>query len=416
MSRSICRWSSIAALVAAIGLASVPGALAAHPRSGKAYTGFTAESANGYRAPVSFRVSGNGRQLSRFTWAGAGCAGMFGGPGYPWSSRWVIYKVGTIRVAPSGSFRLVGSRWTVPDKAQSLYTKTIISTVTGRFRSRDIAAGTISYTEQINPAPPAPALATCSAKRSFTAVSPGVAAGSFGKTAPGNGATGRPTALTLRWGSSRYAARYRYCIDTSANNRCDGRWVSTYTKRSADVTGLRPGKTYYWQVQAVNAHGKVNANGGRWFRFKVAAVAVPAAGSWSASVTASGSGAPGTISVTRLYFTVAADHASVTSFGFAYSYSGGPGKPPFWDCSGSGSSFESAVSPIASGQFIDPVGDGSLDGSRLGHVQRNLQLGHQRTRHGEVPGVRQRLKQMYVHRRRQHRHRLLDGIAELIRR
>lgn len=358
------RWGIALALAVALalGLVAVSGALAAQPRAGKAYTGFTSESANGYKAPVSFRVSRDRRQLSRFTWTGAGCAGLFGGPGYPWSSRWVIYRVGTIRVSPSGSFRLANSRWTVPVKAQSTYTKTITSTVTGRFRTRDIATGTISYTEQISPAPPAPARASCSARRSFTAVSPAVAAGRFGKSAPANGASNRPSALTLRWGASRYASRYRYCLDTSGNSRCNSRWVSTYTRRWAAVTGLKAGKMYYWQVQAVNAHGKVNANGGKWFRFKVGASAVPQAGTWSANVSASGSGAPGSISVTKLYFTVAPDHASVTSFGFVYSYSG-PGKPPFYSCSGSGSSYEHATSPITGAQFQTPPATGAWTGA-----------------------------------------------------
>ena len=36
----------------------------------------------------------------------------------------------------------------------------------------------------------------------------------FNKTAPTNGATGQPTALTLDWAASSGATSYAYCLDT----------------------------------------------------------------------------------------------------------------------------------------------------------------------------------------------------------
>ena len=98
------RGVSVAALLASMGLMLVAGALAAQPRAGKTYTGFTSQSYNGWRAPVSFKVSSKGRRLLAFTWTGAGCAGLFGGPVYPWTNAWVIYKVGTINVPRTGRF------------------------------------------------------------------------------------------------------------------------------------------------------------------------------------------------------------------------------------------------------------------------------------------------------------------------
>ncbi len=187
------------------------------------------------------------------------------------------------------------------------------------------------------------------------------------KTSPANGATHRPTALSLKWGTSAHATGYRYCVDRSNNSRCDKRWVPTHTTRSARLTGLKRGTTYYWQVKAVTAHGSVTADHGKWFSFKVSAAAsklpTPRAGHWTISLPATGgSGTAGSIDITGADFTVAADHSAVVSFGFAYTYSG-PASPPTGSCMGAGSSFESARSPISRDHFSTPGETGSWTGS-----------------------------------------------------
>ncbi len=54
-------------LAAGLSAALVVSALAAHPKAGKPYAGFTSGNAfNGFKPPVSFKVSSNGKQLLRF--------------------------------------------------------------------------------------------------------------------------------------------------------------------------------------------------------------------------------------------------------------------------------------------------------------------------------------------------------------
>jgi len=104
-------------------------------------------------------------------------------------------------------------------------------------------------------------------------------AGSFGKTAPSNGATGlNPTSTTLSWGASSGAEKYSYCVQQGsacANNDPD--WTSSYD-RSVTVTNLAYDKTYYWQVRATSCSACVPKpwvyanNGTVWtFRTRVGA-------------------------------------------------------------------------------------------------------------------------------------------------
>jgi hypothetical protein len=92
--------------------------------------------------------------------------------------------------------------------------------------------------------------------------------GVFGKHNPANGATGIDTIVTLQWGSGTNADSYEYCIDTSNNNTCNGSWINTGTDRTVDLKGLTYNKTYYWEVRAVNKHGKTYADNKAWFSFK----------------------------------------------------------------------------------------------------------------------------------------------------
>jgi len=196
-----------------------------------------------------------------------------------------------------------------------------------------------------------------SVTRSFKVVkaAPTPAPGAFNKTSPANGATGQPVTTSLRWGASSNAASYEYCIDTTNNNACDGSWVSmsawvsTSAATSASLSGLTLGATYYWQVRAINAKGTTDAGGGSWFSFTVSG---PTAGYWKATGLSGPSGnGLGFTTVTSVFFNVGADQATVSDFGFAYSYQD-------LYCSGTDgrSWLESPSSSIINGQFSDPSG------------------------------------------------------------
>lgn len=84
--------------------------------------------------------------------------------------------------------------------------------------------------------------------------------GAFSKSAPANGASGQPTALTISWGASSGATLYEYCYDTSNDNACST-WVSAGTGVSAVLSSLSSSTTYYWHVRATNGTGTTYANG-----------------------------------------------------------------------------------------------------------------------------------------------------------
>ncbi len=90
--------------------------------------------------------------------------------------------------------------------------------------------------------------------------------GAFNKTSPSNGATSQSTSLALSWGSSGGATSYEYCYDTSNDNTCSS-WVSTGATASANLSGLSPNTTYYWQVRANNAGGSTYADANTWWSF-----------------------------------------------------------------------------------------------------------------------------------------------------
>ena len=91
--------------------------------------------------------------------------------------------------------------------------------------------------------------------------------GAFSKISPLNNATGQLTNLTLKWGASTNAAKYEYCIDTTAGTTCTTSWKSTNLNKFVNLTGLLKGKKYYWMVRAVNATGTTLANSGTWWNF-----------------------------------------------------------------------------------------------------------------------------------------------------
>jgi hypothetical protein len=92
--------------------------------------------------------------------------------------------------------------------------------------------------------------------------------GAFNKFTPGNGVTGLPTAVTLRWSASAGATSYEYCGDTSNNNVCNASWVGVGKTTSVTVNGVSRNTTYYWQVRARTSSGTRMANGGAWWSLR----------------------------------------------------------------------------------------------------------------------------------------------------
>ena len=117
------------------------------------------------------------------------------------------------------------------------------------------------------------------------------ALGTLSKSTPANSATNLNTNVTLTWTAytGTDLSRYRYCIDKINNSECDaaGAWRAVWSGRSADVTSLEPGTTYYWQVQAVlNDTTKVDANNGTWWSFTTRTQSPP--GSFAKSLPSNG--------------------------------------------------------------------------------------------------------------------------------
>ena len=231
------RWTLVVLLAAALSLALTAGASAATPKKGKLYTGRTTASYNYFSAPVSFTVSGTGKQLLRFKWTGGGCLGL-GGPGNAWANPEMNYKVGTIKVSRTGTFSVKKVRSTFKGSSGgTALTKVTTSTVKGHFKSAKTATGTISFTQKLT------GRHACSGKVNFTATL-GRAPGSLHKSSPGNGTTATSTTPALRWTASRYATTYRYCLDKSDNDTCNSSWVSTHKSTRATLKRLTAGATY----------------------------------------------------------------------------------------------------------------------------------------------------------------------------
>ncbi len=103
----------------------------------------------------------------------------------------------------------------------------------------------------------------------------------FEKFAPGNGKTDVPTnSVILRWNASSAGVTYQYCLRPNINPHqpCPAKkWIRVGTNTSVVLQGLTAGKTYYWQVRAVDSAGQPTyADGGTWWSFTtVASTAMP---------------------------------------------------------------------------------------------------------------------------------------------
>jgi hypothetical protein len=133
-------------LAAAMTLAAA--ALAAKPAHGAHFSGRTsAAPVLGFRAPVSFRVSQNGRQLRGFSYGSFGCFGAGGfRPGVnPYTGNSIIH-VGTVNVSASGQISVSGATSKYSVSGQT--TVTTIS-VKGRFSAAKVATGTITFSQKL---------------------------------------------------------------------------------------------------------------------------------------------------------------------------------------------------------------------------------------------------------------------------
>jgi hypothetical protein len=132
-------------LPAALSLLLAVSAFAAQPIAGRTYTGFITGHADlGFRPPVSFKVSVNGKLIRGFKWDGDGCLGL-GGPGDPWDNPYFNNEVGTIDVSPSGTFSVKSVESTAAASGGNP-ARVAISTVNGRFTTAKTATGTITFT------------------------------------------------------------------------------------------------------------------------------------------------------------------------------------------------------------------------------------------------------------------------------
>jgi hypothetical protein len=140
----------IAALALALSLLLAVSALAAHPKAGKSYAGFASGPAfNGFKPPVSFKVSSDGKRLLGFKYSAGDCGGM-GGPGDPWTNPEFVRKVGTINIDSKGNFSVKNATWKVVISGSNPpVTKYTYSTVSGRFKTAKKATGTIMLKTKI---------------------------------------------------------------------------------------------------------------------------------------------------------------------------------------------------------------------------------------------------------------------------
>lgn len=165
------RKTTVVVLAGALTLGLAATALAAHPKAGKRYAGTqtNVEKIAGFSAPVSFKVSSNGKQLLDFSYGTIGCLGAGGfRPGINPYTRSDLIKVGPITVKHNGGFSISGSKDTY-DYPTGGYTQVTKTTVTGKFTTRTKATGTITYSETLMP--PGGSGSTCrvTLPRSFTA-------------------------------------------------------------------------------------------------------------------------------------------------------------------------------------------------------------------------------------------------------
>jgi hypothetical protein len=141
--------ATVAALTFSVVLTLSVAALAANPKAGKKYAGFTAEpKIEGFGAPVSFKVSANGAKLLNFQYGSLGCFGAGGfRPGVnPFTQFGGIKRLGTVTVSKNGHFSITNAKSTY-NSAKFKFSIVTTSQVTGQFVTSKRATGTIRFTQ-----------------------------------------------------------------------------------------------------------------------------------------------------------------------------------------------------------------------------------------------------------------------------
>ncbi len=90
--------------------------------------------------------------------------------------------------------------------------------------------------------------------------------GAFNKTFPSDGGSGIDLSTFLSWNTSLNAEYYEYCYDVINDNQCNRTW-NTAQSFIVGISNLGPNTTYYWQVRAVNAAGRIEADNQNWRSF-----------------------------------------------------------------------------------------------------------------------------------------------------
>jgi hypothetical protein len=123
-------------------------ALAAQPKPGKKYSGFTsARKVNGFGAPVSFKVSDGSGSLLQFRYSTLGCLGSGGlGTGNPFKSKFATVKVGMLGVSGSSTFSVSGHK---SSNVSHGYTTTTSTSVNGKFKTSKKAVGSITFSQKV---------------------------------------------------------------------------------------------------------------------------------------------------------------------------------------------------------------------------------------------------------------------------
>jgi hypothetical protein len=131
-------------------LATAGAALAAHPRRGAHFAGTTAGGAvNGFKPPVTFKVSSNGKTLMSFDYSTFGCFGAGGfRPGIDYYAQpGAIVKVGKVNVSGSGHLSVTGA---VNVYSSFGVTTKTTSKVSGRFTGPKAVSGVITFSQKLS--------------------------------------------------------------------------------------------------------------------------------------------------------------------------------------------------------------------------------------------------------------------------
>jgi len=139
-------------LMIAVGVALLTAAavaIAAHPKKGAHFAGTSSEPViMGFKAPVTFAVSSNGKTATNFRYSTLGCFGAGGFPPgvNPYTQANAVIKIGAVTISTSGRFARTG--------AVSVYhstfgiTTTTTTKLSGTFTGPKASHGKITFSQK----------------------------------------------------------------------------------------------------------------------------------------------------------------------------------------------------------------------------------------------------------------------------